>query len=333
LAPDRTIKGVSDFYAYVAVRRPPLEEAYNRRLSALLDGIKTEDMAPLMLSLQAGKKIRGCLSCLVCEALGGPLEQAIPRAVAVEMIQAATLIHDDLVDQDAVRGGRPAVWTLEGPRRAVLIGDVIFAAAIKMMSDISAEDGRAVADAIASVSRGALQEPLDPLALAENIESGDSCGRLYDGIVRLKTGTLFGIACTLGAIAAGRSGRAVETCYRYGLWIGEAYQIADDVKEVKECLSRRLMDARQMAAIAPALLRFVPDMRPFVLDVLRRDRSGHGDGDRELLKRAARLMEDAIDQRQRAAAAEIERNFPGNGYSEVARRAPRDIVAIFNESP
>jgi len=56
------------------------------------------------------------------EALGGGLESAIPRAIAVEFIQAATLIHDDFVDQDTLRRNRPAVWTVEGARRAVLIG-------------------------------------------------------------------------------------------------------------------------------------------------------------------------------------------------------------------
>ena len=171
------------------------------------------DTAFLMASLEAGKKIRGGLTCLVSEALGGTLESAVPRAISVEMIQVATLIHDDFVDQDTVRRGRPATWTVEGARRAVLIGDVIFASAIKMMSDLGREDGATVSDAIAQVSRGALHEPLDPLALAGEIESGRVNGRLYQKVIRLKTGILFGAACRLGAIAAGADDKLKDASY------------------------------------------------------------------------------------------------------------------------
>ncbi len=321
------------FDDYLAWRRPALEDAYNRTLSLLLGGAAVRDMAALMDALKAGKKIRGCLSCLVCESLGGAAESAIPRAVAVEMIQAATLIHDDFVDRDRVRGDRPAVWTIEGPRKAVLIGDVIFASAIKMMSDVSADDGRAAAHAIAHVSRGALHEPTDALALAAEIESDGSSGQLYDKIVRLKTGILFGAACMLGAIAAGGGEELTQTCYRYGLLIGEAYQIADDMKEVRHYLSCRSITPRRMVALAPALLRFVSEMRPVVADVLRGNRTNLNGPSTELLKRALRLMEDEIGRRLRAATSEIEGTFPTNSYRALAQKAPGDILHIFNESP
>jgi len=265
--------------------------------------------------------------------LGGSVESAIPRAVAVEMIQAATLIHDDFIDLDRVRGDRPAVWTIEGPRRAVLIGDVIFASAIKMMSDVSADDGRAAAHAIAHVSRGALHEPLDPHLLATEIESDGFPGRLYDDIVRLKTGILFGVACMLGAVAAGGGEDLAQICYGYGLSIGEAYQIADDMKDVRHYLSCRSLNPRRMAALAPALLRFVSEMRPAVVDVLRGKRRSLSGASTGLLNRALRLMADEIGRRVDAATSAIAGSFPGNGYSVLARKAPGEIIAIFNESP
>ena len=165
---------ITDFQHYLETPRPVLENALREALSGLLGGITVKDAACLMTSLEAGKKIRGYLTCMITQALGGTLEAAIPRATSVELIQAATLIHDDIVDQDTVRRGRPAVWTVEGARRAVLIGDVIFASAIEMMSDLSKEDGLAVSRAIAQVAQGALREPLDPLVMAAEIESGCS---------------------------------------------------------------------------------------------------------------------------------------------------------------
>ncbi len=321
---------MSDFHTYIARRRPRIEEAYNLRLYCFLAGVPAADRAGLLQSLQAGKKIRGCLSCLVCEGLGGPVEQAIPRAVAIEMIQAATLLHDDFVDQDRLRGGRAAVWTIEGARRTVLIGDVIFAAAIKMMADLGARDGREVADAIARVSRGALKEPLDAPALAEKIESEGPRAAPYDEIVRLKTAELFGTACTLGALAAGLGGPVSETCRSYGLSVGEAYQIADDLKEVRHCLATGLIDARHATGIAPAVLRFAPEARMLLVDALKGGRPEIDAGGRALLAKAARLMEEAIDARRGAAA--LIGGFPCNGYSEVVRKAPGEIITIFNES-
>lgn len=86
-----------------------LDEAFRRQISRLLENIPSKQTAALMATLEAGKKIRGCLACLISDALGGELEAAIPRAIAIELIQAATLIHDDFVDQDTIRGNRPAV--------------------------------------------------------------------------------------------------------------------------------------------------------------------------------------------------------------------------------
>ncbi len=229
--------------------RPRLDEAFNRHLTFLLEDIPLRHAASLGASLEGGKKIRGGLLCMLNSALGGVLESAIPRANAVELIQTASLIHDDFVDQDTVRRNRPATWTLVGARRAVLLGDVMFASAIKMMSDLSQEDGSVISDAIAQVARGAIHEPLDPLLLIGEIESNRLDGRLYEKIIHLKTGILFGAACRL-----------------------------------------------------------------------------------EYFRIAIERMEDEIERRLQSAAAELAKDFPENEFSELARRAPWDLIGMFNES-
>lgn len=107
----------ASFQDYCQTRKPILEDALRKALSDLLGGVTMRDKPSLMASLEAGKKIRGCLTCMVSEAFGGSLESAVPRAISVELIQAATLIHDDFVDQDTVGRGRPATWTVEGAQR------------------------------------------------------------------------------------------------------------------------------------------------------------------------------------------------------------------------
>lgn len=320
------------FKDYWRTHKPILDEAFRKQISRLLENIPSKQTAALMATLEAGKKIRGCLACLISDALGGELEAVIPRAIAIEMIQAATLIHDDFVDQDTIRGNRPAVWTLEGARRAVLIGDIIFATAIKMMTDLSREDGRAVSQAIAQVSKGALHEPLDPLMLAEVIESNIWKDQLYDEIIRLKTGVLFGTACQLGALAANGDGKLGEISFQYGLRIGEAYQIADDLKEVEHHLKKLSINPEQMAALAPILLYFVPPLRPNVLIRLRGGRPDLEAGEAEYFRAAANLMKNQIEQRLQAAVSEIIGNFPENEYRAAVLRAPWDLIRMFNES-
>jgi hypothetical protein len=291
-----------------------------------------ENAAFLMEILQAGKKIRGGLSCMIGEALGGQLESAIPRAVAVELIQAATLIHDDFVDQDTLRRNKPAAWTLEGARRAVLIGDVIFATAIKMMNDLGWEDGSVVSDAIAQVSKGALHEPLDPLDVIREIESDRLDHQWYDKIIHLKTGILFGTACRLGAIAASTDIRTRENSYQYGLRIGEAYQIADDMKEVKQHLSTRSIRPEQMASLVPAFLYFADGIRPRMVEILKGESPDVDDPVWDLFAHAAMLMEETIEGRLKSAVSEIQEDFATGQYRELVRTAPWDLVRLFNRS-
>ncbi len=319
------------FRHYWDARKPALDEAFRRQVATLIGEAPLRNGAPLLSALESGKKIRGCLCCLTGESLGGTLDSAMPRALAVELIQAATLIHDDFVDQDTTRRNLPASWTLEGARRAVLIGDVIFASAIKMMSDLGREDGGVVSQAIAQVSQGALHEPLDPGMLGDALESGGWNGGLYEKIIRLKTGILFGAACQLGAIAANAGSRMQEICFRYGVHIGEAYQIADDLKDARECLETRSLPPEQMASLAPCLLFFCENVRPRVVEILRGRHAEGPDGIWTSLDSSLKFMEEDVERRLQSARKEIEGEFPSNSAGALARRAPWDLIRMFNE--
>jgi geranylgeranyl pyrophosphate synthase len=173
--------------------------------------------------LTEGKRLRGSLTCLVAEALGGTLEQALPAALAVEMVQAASLVHDDFVDGDTVRRGRPAAWTLLSPRRAVLVADVMFATAIEKMAQAGAREGATLAHAIAAMAQGALQEG-----------TGNTCVEdldAYRRIIYLKTGSLFGAAARLGALSVDASEPLLQAATDFGARAGELYQIADDLAD------------------------------------------------------------------------------------------------------
>jgi len=160
-------------------------------------------------ALGGGKRLRPLLVFLAAPVGFVP---PVAAGVAVELVHMATLLHDDLIDRAALRHGRPAVWSVHGDDVAVATGDYLFARAFGELAETG--DVRAVeilAEAAVSLSRGeALQnrQTHDPDTSVESYI--ERCG--------LKTGKLFEAACRL----AGGSGS-------FGLALGIAYQIADDV--------------------------------------------------------------------------------------------------------
>jgi hypothetical protein len=320
------------FREYAAGVRPALDADFASHVGRLLGNTRPLAFEGSNAALSGGKKTRGTLLCLVNSTLGGSLERALPRATAIELIQTATLIHDDYVDQHPQRRNAPALWTLEGSRKAVLLGDVLFASAIHMMSEMGPEEGKIVASAIADVSRGAYQEPLDPVSLVEEIETGRVNGALYERIIHLKTGVLFGAACSLGATAAGADATRQQAWLRYGLRVGEAYQIADDLHEVQRHLLERAILPIEIAALAPALLFFAQEVRT---PLLRAMRLAVPTVDGELLSHfqaVEHAMKVEIGRRQGAAASEVDGTLADNGCGRLARETPYGLIALFDEA-
>jgi hypothetical protein len=236
------------------------------------------------------------------------------------------------VDQHERRRDLPALWTLEGARKAVLLGDVIFASAIQSMSELGREDGLIISNSIAEVSRGAYQEPLNPRSLLETFEEDGDAPAFYERIIYLKTGVLFAAACQLGALAAKVDDRLRQEWRCYGLKIGEAYQIADDLQEVEQYLITRSIMESELTSIAPALLFFTKDIRSHVLEALRQKSPGLKGEFLMLLQSTAEAMKGEIERRLRSAVIGIEGCLPNNEYGRLARSTPWDIIRMFNEA-
>jgi geranylgeranyl pyrophosphate synthase len=139
------------------------------------------------------------------------------------VVQAASLVHDDFVDGDTVRRGRPAAWTLLSARPAVLLADLMFATAIEKMAQAGGRETATLANAIAAMAQGALQEWIG----IGQVQDASA----YRNLISLKTGSLFAAAARLGALAAGAQERTVEAATEFGACTGEVYQIADDLAD------------------------------------------------------------------------------------------------------
>ncbi|HZN27222.1 MAG TPA: polyprenyl synthetase family protein [Burkholderiales bacterium] len=206
--------------------------------------------------VREGKKLRGSMVLAVCDALAGPRSRALPSAVAIECVQAASLIHDDFVDRDCTRRDRPAVWIVHGSRRAVLLADVIFATALQRSAELGRDEVHTLASAIASVAAGAYQEPLESREMETMMCERGLEQPPYDRIAYLKTGALFAAAAELGAIAAGAAPAVRKAASEFGARAGEAYQIADDLSDVVARTGSDTRSAQHEATLATLLAHF-----------------------------------------------------------------------------
>jgi len=297
------------------------------RVGEWFPGVPAAHLEALRAIPADGKRLRGCLTCLVAEALGGRTESALPAAVSIEIIHAASLVHDDFVDGDTLRRGRPAPWTVLTPRRAVLLADVMFATAIEKMAEAGPAEAATVAHAIATVARGAFQEMVDPLELERRVAAGISELDAYPRIIQLKTGSLFAAAGRLGAIAAGAPPRQAEAAHEFGARTGQAYQVADDLAEVAELCERPELAWPRLPALAPALLHFARTPRLPPLNVaaggeaaFRKWFADAGAGVRQRMEEEIAVLA----KRARAALA----SFPDNENTRMLADAPAEFVRM-----
>ena len=184
---------------------------------------------PLELALlSGGHRIRPILTLAWCEASGGRAEDALPMA-AVELVHTMSLIHDDLPCMDGAveRRGLPALHTAHGEAVAVLTGDILLSAAFGVIagSDLPPEQ-KSGAVAYLSSAAAAMAEAQAWEAIGYSADL-DALLHIHAG----KAGALMEAACVLGAMAADASGGQEDAAARYGMGLGVAYQIMDDLRD------------------------------------------------------------------------------------------------------
>jgi len=179
-----------------------------------------------------GKRIRPTLCLLACETVGGDPKRALPTAAAVELIHTFTLIHDDIMDEDLVRRGRPTVAAIWGNPIAITAGDGLFALAFGAIArnahvpGVSTETVVQILQRASETCLGLCQGQTMDLLLEED-ETATVEG--YLEMIRLKTGVLLEFALEAGALLGGGTARQVEAIRRFGAPLGMAFQIKDDL--------------------------------------------------------------------------------------------------------
>lgn len=186
--------------------------------------------------LAGGKRLRPVLTMLACEACGGDVQLALPAACAIEMIHTYSLIHDDLpaMDDDDLRRGKPTNHVVFGEALAILAGDGLLTLAF----EITARDVRpphVAAACCLDLARAAGWAGMVGGQVADlEAEGGgvDSLDQL-EAIHRRKTGELLSSALTLGARIAECDAATLDALGKYGKCLGLAFQITDDLLDIR----------------------------------------------------------------------------------------------------
>jgi geranylgeranyl diphosphate synthase type I len=177
-----------------------------------------------------GKGLRPALVVLSAEAVGpgdGDGERAVPGAVAVELVHAFSIVHDDIMDGDQRRRDRPTVWKAFGLGSAVLVGDALLALAVDTLAHAPDEALRRMSDTLLEIVLG----QADDLAFESRPWTGPQAvtPEEYTRMAARKTGSLTGCAAALGAVLAGAPQPLVEAMATMGRQLGLGFQAVDDL--------------------------------------------------------------------------------------------------------
>jgi octaprenyl-diphosphate synthase len=184
------------------------------------------DMVPELaryLIESGGKRLRPMLTVAAAQLFSEKTDTAINFAAAVEFMHNATLLHDDVVDESDMRRGKPAARMVWGNKASILVGDFLLGQAFMMM----VETGDIGALGVLSSASAVMAEG----EVFQLSKTGDlsTTAEDYAEVIRAKTAILFQAACEVGAMSGGADDAGRVALARYGLELGNAFQLVDDV--------------------------------------------------------------------------------------------------------
>jgi octaprenyl-diphosphate synthase len=265
-----------------------------------------------------GKRLRPMLVLLAAGAFGYRGRDHHELAAVVEFIHTATLLHDDVVDESALRRGRDTANSLFGNATAVLVGDFIYSRAFQMMVAIdSMRVLQVLADATNVIAEGEVMQLM-------NCHNADIDEAGYLAVIRCKTAKLFEAATRLGAILGGAASSQESAMSDYGLQLGVAFQLIDDVLDysgdqavIGKNLGDDLAEGKPTLPLIHAIRHGTPDQANTVRGAI--EQGGRDDLAAVMAAiRATGALDYAREQARRAsqAACAAAETLPNSKYRE-----------------
>ena len=237
----------------------PLLEATEARIHAqLASDVPFVPKAGEYLFAAGGKRMRPALLLLVARALGregDELDEAVSYAVVAELIHAATLVHDDIIDHSPLRRGRTAVHAVWGSDLTVLLGDWLYTTAMRL----ALEHGNV--EVIDLFCRATLRMTEGELLVLDRLGAHDLREQEYFEIIDRKTAALFSAACSAPALIRPRRSDLLAELAEFGRALGYCFQLVDDLFDftaASEQLGKPVLSDLREGKLTLPLLRALP---------------------------------------------------------------------------
>jgi octaprenyl-diphosphate synthase len=175
-----------------------------------------------------GKRVRPLILLLSARALAQRVHQHIPLAAVIELIHTATLLHDDVVDDSTLRRGHKTANSVWGNNASVLVGDFLYSRAFEIVVRIKHD---IVLDIFAKATPYIAEGEILQLI---NCNNPDTSEEFYFDVINRKTAKLFEVAAQLGAVISSNSAEEIEALRLFGLHLGLAFQLIDDVLDYSQ---------------------------------------------------------------------------------------------------
>ena len=282
-------------------------EFYKEQIEAGLDRyLPSTSTAPTLIheamrysTCGGGKRVRGILTLLACQVVGGSWEAALPAACALEMVHAYSLIHDDLpcMDDDALRRGKPTNHRVYGEGIALLAGDALLTQAVEtMVSSVPAGLETRYWQALQELVKACnTQGMIGGQVLDLNAEGQQLNLDELQAIHRWKTGALIRAALRIGGIIGGGEGEVLMSLSTYGEAFGLAFQITDDLldQEAETAVLGKTTgsDLRKQKATYPAIVGVEEARRLAAVEIEKAQRALQSFGEKgRLLRQLAEYL-------------------------------------------
>lgn len=217
---------------YLSVIKKPITEELNHFIDLFNTSLEHQDgllsQVLMFIKQRSGKRMRPMLMLLIAKAFGCVSEVTQHAAIGLELLHTASLVHDDVVDESGERRGQASVNAFYDNKVAVLVGDYILSTALLHVSYTSSDR---IVSGLAELGRTLSDGEILQL---ENISNQTISEEAYYKVIKRKTAALFEACTEIGALSVGASKDDVEQARLFGLHLGMAFQIRDDIFDYYE---------------------------------------------------------------------------------------------------
>ena len=193
-------------------------EKVEEEIQRLLQEIGYDEVTRLFATLSGGKRLRAKLILKIAQQV----EESLTLAAIVELIHAASLLHDDVIDDASLRRGMASVNATEGSKTAIMFGDILYSKAFSSLVFFDKAIASRIASAVTALSVGEMQD----VALAKSFNSDE---KIYLDMLYLKTASLIEASAAAAAFLAGKDATSYAL---YGRNLGLSFQIIDDILDI-----------------------------------------------------------------------------------------------------